>query len=61
MNQFVITTDNGSDLSKSVAGKLGFDMVHLTVNVDNMEYDGINKAIDVTKIYYMMKKEKFIT
>ena len=56
MNQFVITTDNGSDLSRSLAGKFGVDMVHLTVNVDNVEYDGINKAIDVTKIYDMMKK-----
>ena len=56
MNQFVITTDNGSDLSRSLAGKFGVDMVHLTVNVDNVEYDGINKSIDVTKIYDMMKK-----
>ena len=55
MKKFVILTDNGSDLSEELAKKNEIEMMYLTVNVNDEEYDGINKKIRPEKIYDLMK------
>ena len=45
MKEFVILTDNGSDLSEDLAKKNEIEIMYLTVNVNDEEYDGINKKI----------------
>ncbi|MBP0979830.1 MAG: DegV family protein [Oscillospiraceae bacterium] len=58
MNQFVITTDNGSDLGVDLTKEFGVELVNLTVIIDEEEYDGANKFISSEKIYNLMKKGK---
>lgn len=56
MKEFVILTDNGSDLSEDLAKKNEIEIMYLTVNVNDEEYDGINKKISPETIYNLMKK-----
>ena len=56
MSSFIITTDNGSDLSRDLIKKLKIDIINLTINVDGEEYNGIDKVITPETIYSYMKK-----
>ena len=56
MQQYVITTDDCSDLSEGVASKIGVGIVNLTVNINGEVYDGVKKTIDPVEVYDLMKK-----
>ena len=56
MQQYVITTDDCSDLSEGVASKIGVGIVNLTVNINGEVYDGVKKTINPVEVYDLMKK-----
>lgn len=56
METFVILTDSGSDLRKELIAQYGINIVNLTVNIGDEEYDGIDKKIPTSELYDLMKK-----
>lgn len=60
-SDYVITTDNGSDLGENRLTQLGVDETKLTVIIDDEEYDGIDRKISSKEIFNLMKKGARVT
>lgn len=58
---YVITTDNGSDLGSKMLSKLGIEEIRLPVIVDGEEYDGVSRTIESAEIYNLMRAGSKVT
>jgi len=56
MNDYIITTDSGSDIWDELRREINVGIVHLSTIVNEEEYDGTNKIIPLKELYNSMRK-----
>ncbi len=57
MNNYVILTDSGTDLTKEMAAECGVEIIDLTVSIEGME-PVANSDVDPKELYAMLRDKK---